>query len=423
MRWLLIFSILICMAFFCQSCSFGTAPEDSNDDPNQEPQLPVTIDELTKADLTTAESINEFGMHLYRKIDEDANNNDNIFISPLSVAFALGMAYNGAGGETRAEMQQALGFEGMSVEDINQSYFNVINVLCNLDPDVIVSIANSFWFRKGTTPNPDFITLNQNYFNAEVREIEFVQPWAADTINAWIEYYTNDMIQDMLSPPLDPSTIAMLINAIYFKGDWTVSFDPESTVSEPFYKDDGSTVSCDMMKSDTTFLFLDSDIFNAVSLPYGNKDFGMMILLPDEGYTIHDVTQQLAPANWAAWREGLTEQEVMLGLPKFLFEYSLTLNETLKALGIQKAFESGIADFTNMFSGRDLWISDVLHKAKVQVDELGTEAAAVTIIVFIDSVSDDPIFTCNKPFVFAIYEKVTGTILFVGKIAEPVWEE
>lgn len=419
MRWLYTILLLITVAFFCQFCSYGTSPEETDPGPTAQPGR--TPEDFTKAEQATAGAINDFGLKLYRQIDSPSNADTNLFISPLSAAIALGMAYNGANGPTREEMQNVLEFYGMSLEDVNNAYYGIMEVLTNLDPDVILQIANSIWYHETYEIDPDFVNLNQRYFNAEMYPVDFTDPSLPNTINHWIDIHTNGMITHMIHPPIDPSVITMIINAIYFKGLWKHPFDPDHTHETTFFLGDGTQTTCDIMSKDTLLPFLDTDLFNATTLPYGNDYFNMMILLPDEGVTVNQLTDALTTENWNNWRSGFSEDYVMLGLPKFYFEYGLDLKETLKTLGMKKAFDANQADFTNMFPNIDMYISAVLHKAKIRVDEYGTEAAAVTVIV--GETSIPPMVYCNRPFVFVIYEKATGTILFIGKIAEPVWDE
>lgn len=419
MRWLQIIFLLLLAAAVLPFCTHGTAPEDP--DPGPVPPPGRTPEDFTAAENATAGAVNEFGLTLYREIDSPQNADTNLFISPLSAAFALGMAYNGASGQTQSEMRDVLGFAGMSIEDVNESYYGIMDILTNLDPDVILEIANSIWYHHHFDIDPDFVDLNQRYFNAEMYGIDFTAPWVADTVNHWIDLHTHGMITKMVDPPVDPSVITMIINAIYFKGLWKHPFNPDDTDERLFTRQDGTTLNCDMMYKDTVLPFLDTDLFNATYLPYGNDYFNMMILLPDEGVTVNELTDALTPDNWDTWRSGFAKSAVMLGLPKLSYEYGLDMKDVLIALGMKDAFNPNQADFSEMFPNIDMYISAVNHKAKIRVDEIGTVAAAVTVIVGETSVP--PMVYCNRPFMFIIYEKTTGTILFIGKIAEPVWEE
>ncbi len=420
MRWLYIFILLILFTVLVVSCSTGTAPEEPEPGPTPQPgRLP---DDFTDAEKATASSINTFGLKLFLAIHNDPLVGDtNLFISPLSVSFAFGMVYNGANGETREEMQNVLELNGMTLQDVNDSYYGIMEVLTSLDPDVILNIANSVWYQESLIVSPDYLDLNQRYFNAEVYDVDFGQPWVADTVNHWIDVHTNGMITRMVDPPLDPSLITLIINAIYFKGMWTHPFDTSKTHETTFFRGDGETIDCEMMSKDSILPFLENDLFTATHLPYGNKYYNMMLMLPKQDKTVSDIIDSLTNTNWDLWRNGFSEANVMMGLPKLNYEYGLEMKDILMGMGMERAFTPGSADFSNMFPNMGMWLDFALHKAKIRVDEFGTEAAAVTVIGGTTSMS--PQVYCNKPFIFVIYEKTTGTILFIGKVKQPVWED
>ncbi|MCK5125361.1 MAG: serpin family protein [candidate division Zixibacteria bacterium] len=417
MHWFRVIFLLLCAALFCQFCSHGTAPEQT--DPGPSPQPARTPEEFTDNEKASAGSMNEFGLKLFRTLDAEANLDTNLFISPLSVAVALGMAYNGAEGQTKEEIAEVLESAGLSLNEFNESYLGIQKILTQLDPDVIMRIANSIWYRQDLTIASDYIANVKDYFNAEIYGVNFMHHATADSINNWINVNTSGMITKMIDPPIDPAVITMIINAIYFKGSWTNPFDTAQTDSTIFFKSDGSTVECDMMAKDSILPFYSNDMFTATYLPYGNEYFNMMILSPENSVSINDVIDSLTKENWDLWRSSFTEHRVLLGLPKMRFEYGLDLKDLLIDLGMPTAFSGG-ADFSNMFPNVPMFISRALHKAKIQVDEFGTEAAAVTVLI--GEVSMPPQVYCNRPFVFVIYEKTTGTIIFIGKVAEPVWE-
>jgi serine protease inhibitor len=260
-----------------------------------------------------------------------------------------------------------------------------------------------------------------------VRDLDFDQPWAADTINHWVDVNTNGKITDIITPPINPLTVMFLINAIYFKGNWTLPFDTGSTQMTPFQLGNGSYEDRPLMRTDTVLSYYKNDLFQAVDLPYGNKDFSMTILLPAYGHTVDEIINQLSDETVAAWMAGFDTTKVMLGVPKFKFKYEAKLNDMLSAMGMRIAFDPDYADFTNMVGdpvlGQNLHISQVKHKAFVQVDEVGTEAAAVTVVeIQLDSMPEEEIMYITRPFLFVIREHKTGTILFISKVVDPVWE-
>jgi len=365
-----------------------------------EPVPHRTIADLTSAELNLLGSCNRFGLKLFSEVARDVSPDSNIFISPLSVSYALGMAYNGASGETRDSIAATLEMAGLSVEEINQSYQSLNQLLTQLDPEVAFNIANSIWY-------------------ALVRQLDFDQPWAADTINHWVDVNTNGKIDKVISNPIDPSVLVYLINAIYFKGAWTYPFDPDSTYQTNFYPSDGVAIECDMMSRNDTIMFYSNDYFQAVNLPYSQGDFSMTLLVPKPSITMEELISSLTAENWANWTDSFMINYVTLGLPKFKFEYETGMNDMLKSMGMNIAF-GPYADFTNMLAGGG-YIDTVIHKSFVQVDEEGTEAAAVTVIAICGSAL--PGMILDRPFLFVIHENETGTILFIGKIARPIWAD
>jgi serpin B len=411
--------ILILLALTLQSCT--TKPVDS-EPPDPTPGPP------SAAEKSLIESANRFGLTLFKEINAYEEPDTNIFISPLSVSFALGMTYNGAAGETREAMAATLELSGLSPEEINQSYRNVIDLLTQLDPHVKFKIANSIWTRLGFPIAPEFAELSRNYFDAEVRELDFTRPWAADTINHWVDVNTNGKITKVISPPIPDYIVMYLINAIYFNGEWTLPFDTSCTMEWPFFRADGSIVNCALMQTDTVLSYFYNDLFQAVDLPYGDEKFSMAIFLPRASHTVDEIVEQLNDDNWASWLSSFSENELELGLPRFKFEYDIKLNDILMAMGMEIAFDELMADFSNMVTDMsllpgNLYIDFVQHKAFVQVNEMGTEAAAVTV-VGVGVTSIDPELKrmiVDRPFLFVIHERETGSILFMGKVANPVW--
>lgn len=408
-----IFSVII-FSLLCLQCSKSTEPNQTKTPPSR------TLADLTAAEECLVESSNAFGLKLFREIASREKPDSNIFISPLSVSFALGMTYNGAAGETREAMASTLEFAGFSTQEVNESYQNLTALLTQADPTVIFNIANSIWYRQGKPVKQTFIDLCRTYFDALVREMNFQAPGAADTINNWVDVNTNGKIKEIIKPPIPPEVAMLLINAIYFKGAWTHLFDTADTRTDRFYFPDDSWTDCQMMTRDDTIKYFANDLFQAVDLPYGSEGFSMTVLLPKHSVTMDDLIGELTEENWATWMGSFSEIEMQLWLPKFKFEYEKKLNDMLKAMGMEIAFTPA-ADFSNMFGDGIGWIDRVKHKTFIQVDEQGTEAAAVTMVVMFDSLP--PGMYVNRPFLFVIHEHESGTILFIGKVVNPVWED
>jgi serpin B len=363
-----------------------------------------------------------FTLGLFKTIvaEENRDKQKNVFVSPLSVSLALGMAYNGAAGETREAMQRALGLQGMSIEEVNNSYLNLANRLRNLDPTVTMKIANSIWYRQGFSVEQSFIDLNRTYFDAAVRALDFNDPGAVTTINAWVNENTNGKITSIIDETPD-GMMMCLIDAVYFKGAWKTQFDKNVTRADQFILSYGGRKPCKMMSlRHFKFQQLHEEAFEAADLPYGNGAFNMAILLPDSGVTVDSIVSLLSDDNWRDWLTRFRDFTQDLQLPKFQIEYEIELSEVLSALGMGIAFTNA-ADFTGISRNDLLKISEVKHKTYVAVDEEGTEAAAVTGVVVGSTGSPPRPFRVDRPFVFVIHEKESGTILFVGKVVDPVW--
>jgi len=356
---------------------------------------------------------NEFAFDLLKKTITGSGET-NVFVSPLSVSIALGMAWNGANGTTKAEMETALKMSGLSVTDINDYYKVMQTSLPTIDPTTKLSIANSLWYRSGFEVKPDFLKVNTDYFNAYVKELDFSKTWAVDTINNWCSKKTNTLIPSIINEIPD-NAVMYLMNAVYFKGIWQKQFEKKNTSLLPFTNDAGSQVNVNMMALKDTFAYTQTNNAQYLEMPYGNKAFGMTVILPSGNMTTTDVLNSLTVENWNATLNSLTMKEVMVYMPRFKTTNTFKLNSVLQNMGMKLAF-SDFADFSNI-SNNPLQISEVIHKTYVTVDEEGTEAAAVTSIgISVTSVPQYIIFSVNKPFIFVIREKSTGVILFIGKM-------
>ncbi len=382
---------------------------------------------LTTAENNLINSNNKFGFKLFREVIEQENADTNVFISPLSVAMALGMTYNGANGTTEEAMRATLEFGNLTIQEINESYQSLIELLINLDPKVIFQIANSIWYRQGKVFEQDFLNINQTYFNATVRGLNFNNPNAADTMNEWVDENTNGKITEIVGKPINPLTVMFLINAIYFKGTWTYEFDPEQTQDDWFTLPNGSQIPCRMMTMGDELYYFQNDDFEAIDLLYGDGKFSMTIFLPQRQTYIDSLITEFNQENWDNWMSSFVKKFGVIELPKFTLEYGKCLNDVLKSLGMEIAFNPYQADFTKMRKSGDLWINKVKHKTFVEVNEEGTEAAAVTSVEMMEScIPGTPLdfqMRVDRPFIFVIREHNSQTILFMGKIVEPSWNE
>jgi serine protease inhibitor len=388
---------------------------------NEDDGLPKKID-LPLKSQQIVEADNAFGLDVFQRILENEEK-PNFMISPLSLSMALSMAYNGAETETKIEMAEVLGVGEFTRDELNETYRDLIKALMEADPEVAMQIANSIWYRNTYYVEQSFLDVNNTYYDAEVNEADFNAPGTVDDINNWVGDKTNGKIETIIQD-IPAEMVMYLINAIYFNGTWAKEFNPESTQQLSFKTDDGEYVQTDIMGRVDTLDYQRNDIFSSIRMPYGDGNFSMTVMLPNDGKTVSDVAGAFTPSNWNKWQEGFEEtKNVDIRFPKFKVEYEKTLNGLLKDMGMNLAFTAQ-ADFSSINPARNLFISFVKHKTFIEVDEEGTEAAAVTIIGFeYTSVNpDEPqkiYFHCTKPFLYAITEKDTGAILFMGKVGNP----
>ena len=380
---------------------------------------------FTKSQQDVLNSSNQFGLNLFKNMAASEGEDKNLFISPLSISFALTMTYNGAEHQTAFDMQNTLAYAGMDKAAINQSCKDLTQILLNVDPKVAMQITNSIWYRNTFPIKDTFLSLNHTYFDAEVRASDFSNPQTVDVINGWVADKTNDKITSVIDQ-IDPYAIMYLINAIYFKGTWKYRFETKNTIKSPFNLASGSAIQTDFMNQKGTFRYFKNSISSMAELPYGNGGFSMVILLPNDGKTYTDVISNLTSDTWAQWNSQMDSTNLYVKLPKFKFAYEKKLNQDLTDLGMGIAFDPDHADFTGINSAGQLYISFVLHKSFVDVNEDGTEAAAVTVVgIFTTAYPGEPEyqeFNVNKPFIFAIKENTTNSILFMGLVKKPVVE-
>ncbi|MEJ2312122.1 MAG: serpin family protein [Gemmatimonadales bacterium] len=397
------------------ACSSPAEPQDV--EPIESLPRPLTADERALAAAGEA-----FAFDFLREIVREEDPAANIFVSPLSASMALGMALAGAEAGTFEAMRDALRLGGLERDQIGVSYRSLIDLLSGLDPAVRLEIGNSVWHREGFALEDAYVSEVERDFLARVEALDFSDPGAADVINAWVSEATDGLIDAIVDPPINPLTMAFLINAIYFEGEWTLQFDPDRTATGDFRRSDGSTVSVPFMSmSDEAFPYAQTQDYQAIELPYGGEAFAMTVVLPSEATDIGEFVESLDAEAWAEIIAGLGETELLVALPKFALEYEKTLNDALEALGMEVAFDPATADFSRMQRdalAMQLHISRVKQKAFVDVDEEGTRAAAVTSVE-VGVTSAPPMFRADRPFLFAIRERLSGALLFTGVVRDP----
>lgn len=363
-----------------------------------------------------AEAVNGFGFRLLAELAKGEP--ANLLISPASIAPALMLVCNGAAGETQQAMARTLGIDGLSLKKINQACAGLLDALAKLDPRVEISLANSLWVLAGVKIRPAFLEIGRAMYRAEIRNIPFDDA-AVKAVNAWVEEKTQGRIRQLLAPgDLTPATLMALLNAICFKGVWAHAFESHLTREDVFTCADGAQQPAMLMRQSGRFAYFSDDQAQVVRLPYGAGRASMVIALPRPGTDIGAFARGLDAAGWAKLTRPLLMREGSIVLPRFKLACALRLDDALSALGMAVAFGDQ-ADFSAMFAGDGACISAVQHKAFVEVNEEGTEAAAATAVVMARTLSPAPApfrFVADRPFCFAIEDGETGAILFLGVV-------
>jgi serine protease inhibitor len=382
------------------------------------PMKPVPID-LTQDQVALIESANGFAFDIFSQVLNSANENENVMISPLSISYALSMTVNGAKGDTRDAMLEALRLKGISIEAINSSYKNLTRALLAVDKRVLMSIANSVWIENDFTVKKSFTDILTDYYNADEKTFDINDASAPDKINAWIEDNTNGLIKKMIDK-LNDNTVMLLINAIYFKGKWKSQFEESKTIQMPFFKSGGNQINVPMMKQKTDFSVYEGNGFILAEFPYGQGNFVMDVILPDEQGGLSNTVASVSDESFNAWLSLMNERETDVSFPRFKYGFKKTLKDVLTDMGMGIAFTNG-ADLSNITDQYDLLINEVTHQTYIETNEEGTEAAAATV-VDIGIVSMPPpalVFKMDHPFIYIIRETTTNSIIFMGRVADP----
>lgn len=407
--------ILISLLLFSTCNSNLTGPDDTD----SKGELPR---ELTESELKLVEADRNFS---YRIFSETIayDDEENIMISPLSISMALVLALNGAEGQTFDDMRETLKLSGMGLDEINEAFDSLIELLVTVDPKVTMKIANSVWHRENLPAKEDFLDRVETHFGAQIEGLDFSDPAAVEKINNWVNENTEGLIPEIVDE-IPPHVVMYLINAIYFKGDWLRQFDTEDTYSTDFHLGTGETKQVEMMHQAGGFAtYMKGDV-RMVELPYGDSLFTMTLMMPaDDAMPIDQfVKEKVNAENLVEWRSNLhvDNRKATVALPKFELEYEIEYNDILKAMGMEIAFSGSSADFQGIAdtSPQNLFIDNVKHKTFIAVDEKGTEAAAVTS-VSMGITSVVPQITFNRPFVFIIHERESGANLFMGRMKNP----
>ena len=409
-----------------------TNPTEPTDDPTDptgqeegswEAKYKKADDHAAEVSKDVVKANNDLGMKLFNALaSEEAGK--NMMISPLSISIAMAMVTNGATDESLDEMKEVLGFGEMELPDVNEQFKQLIASLVEADKDMVLEIADSLWLDDAFAPavKADFISVLEDFYSAALFTEDFADPATVGKINSWVSEKTHEKI-DKIIDEIGANTVMYIINAVYFKAAWTKAFDKNYTYNGRFFLSDGSMKETEMMYAggDTyEFRIDDENKYSIVRIPYGRGVFAFYAIVPSG--KIGDFISETADKEIASWFENLRKSwDFELEIPKFRFAYEKSLKETFIALGIGQIFDGGLDNISS--DVENLYISDIFHKTFIEIDEEGTEAAAVTAESG-DTGGDytPPKIMAKQPFVFVIRDERTGSILFIGKVEDPTVE-
>lgn len=403
----LVLAILCCASVMPASCA------SSNSEPADEP-TPQPIERkdivLTKNEEALVTSTNTFAFQALTTLGQE---DDDILFSPLSLSMLMGMLQNGAAGDTQSQIINTLGFVGFTPDEVNAYYRKMLTAAATLDPQVKLAIANAMYIEKHFSVYPTFVETAEKMYDSEVGVLDHSKD-PVTMINTWCNDHTEGKIPEIIKE-LSPDMVVVLLNAIYFKGDWTYQFDVKDTSEQSFTTSTGKTQQVDMMYMKRSLTYFENEIFAGVELPYGNEAFSMVVMLPKDGQAPLKALSTLDEATWKKLYSMKYTHDIKLSLPKFETKSEMNLIPAMQKLGITDAFDSGQANFSNI-SDVSTYLSLLKQKTYVKLDEVGTEAAAVTIGgIEKTSLPPPPIeFTVDRPFIYMIKEKSTGCIYFIG---------
>lgn len=393
----------------------------NDENPSKPEPKPRKDISLTRVEQSLLDANTDFAFRFFSQVCNTEDEKPNVFVSPLSASLCLSMITNGASGNTLTEMQDVLGFpaSSFSLDDLNNYNQKLTTALLDLDNTTQLGIANSIWVKQGFKVYDSFVNVNKQMYDAQVQELDFTSPTAKDVINRWCAEQTNDCIKEVIK--VIPANARMyLLNALYFKGIWTSQFEKSATRQENFTNSDGTQQKVNMMNQTEMFNYTQNSTFSIAELPYGNEAFSMVILLPSGGKTLDESLSELTSENWKEWNSNMAGKQLQVKLPRFKVEYDKTLIDDMIAMGMKDAFDGNKADFSKM-SAAELYVGILQQFTYINVDEEGTEAAAVTVGGMLDSAVGLPVtipFYVDSSFAFMIKEKSTGAILFMGKVTK-----
>lgn len=398
------------------SCASSKSEKNSmnivkvNEDPDMDNGFLILSDDSRSAVAKT----NTFALNLFRtQVGMDSK-----VISPVSAAYLMAMLANGANGNTQSEIMRTLNLDGTSLKSLNEAYKSMINTSARLDSRTKINIANCIAVNRSVELKADYVKAMQSLYDANVESMDFGSPKSVGNINAWCSKQTNGMIPKIIDQ-LDNSALAVLMNAVYFNGTWADRFDKTLTKTENFRGYTRDIKRVPMMYQNSKLMYTDNSNYAAVQLPYGNGSYAMTVILPAEGKSVEDIAKSLTADGLNKMNGSMKECVVDLKMPRFTTSTETQLNKPISELGAPSMFISGKADFSKM-SNANVFVSTMLQKAKIEVSEEGTKAAAVTagIVMMTALRPEEPrhvVFHANRPFIYMITQRNTGAIFFIGQ--------
>ncbi|OJV31921.1 MAG: hypothetical protein BGO29_00305 [Bacteroidales bacterium 36-12] len=376
--------------------------------------------ELTEKQNEIVEADNSFAFKMFKEVSKREGH--NTFFSPLSLDMAMGMLYNGASGNTRNEIIRALGIQDFSATEMNEYYQKISQALLTVDPTTDITVANSIWYRNNFSVKKQFIEIGKGYFDANIQALSFNDSQSANIINNWCAEKTNNRIQNLIGNTIPNDMMMYLVNALYFKGQWQadIKFDREKTKLDNFTKTNGQKIKVNLMEKTSSLKHFSDEHLQCVEMDYGNRAFSMIVILPQQDKDINQLISYLDNKKLHDAVQGMHRKSVWLKLPRFKTECDFSLTQPIMDLGMSRIFKGGFKNISN----DDLWVSDIIQKTFVEVNEEGTEAAAATTITMVGAAGRakkiEPVrFFADRPFLYIIREKSTGVILFIGRMDEP----
>lgn len=408
-RWRIV--LLISLSVFLISCTGNDNQDETPDESNVEDEQ---MEEMSAAS-------NALGFSTLTELHENKGKKDNIFVSPTSLYSALLLAYNGASEETKEDFSELLDIKEWTDEEVNEAMYVLSNRLGKDKDDIEVTVANSLWLDDTYTFQADYKESMETYFDAHMEAVDKTDDASVDKINKWVQNQTDDKIEEIMEPPLQSNFVALLVNVLYFNGNWQFEFPEESTKEDTFFASD-KEIEVPFMQLEEELDYMENDNVEAVQLPYGEGEMMMEVYVPKEDEDMSDFLTTTLPEQRENWKNAFKKETGTVHMPKFELEYDIVLNDVLQELGLKHAF-SDQADFSSLVEESDaLRISEVKQKTFLDVNEKGTEAAAATSVEIEKTslmIGEEFDMQIDRPFVFTITDTETDAILFLGKIEEP----